>query len=86
MDAVGRGAGFGAIFGIIESDLRPISEHLVEAMKVQKLKKASGKKETLLREYFLNAYLIALLKQAGNEVALKRKVATESTKDILSAA
>ena len=63
-----------------------MSEHLVEAMKVKKLDKASGKKELLLREYFLNAYLIALLKQAGNEVALKRKVASESAKDMLSAA
>ena len=55
-------------------------------MTVKRLKKPAGKKELLLREYFLNAYLIALLKQAGNEVALRRKVTEESVKDMLSAA
>ena len=55
-------------------------------MKVKQLKNTSGKKESLLREYFLNAYLIALLKQAGNEVALKRKVAVEASKGELEAA
>lgn len=43
-------------------------------------------RELLLREYFLNAYLIALLKQAGNQVRLKRMVAEESVKEVLEAA
>ncbi|MDA0767666.1 MAG: hypothetical protein O3A87_08100 [Verrucomicrobia bacterium] len=55
-------------------------------MKIRKINESSGKKELLLREYFLNAYLIALLKQAGSEVALRRKVAEETVKETLSAA
>lgn len=55
-------------------------------MKIKKLNKDAGKKELLLKEYFLNAYLIALLKQAGNEVALKRKVAEETVRETLDAA
>ena len=63
-----------------------MDEHLVEAMNVKKLKNAKQTKEVLLREYFLNAYLIALLKQAGNEVALKRKVSEETSRETLEAA
>lgn len=55
-------------------------------MNVKKTKNSSGKREILLKEYFLNAYLIALLKQAGNEVALRRKVTEETTRETLDAA
>lgn len=55
-------------------------------MKIKKQTKKEGKKELLLKEYFLNAYLIALLKQAGNEVALKRKVTEQATRETLDAA
>ena len=48
------------------------------AMKVVKKSKSGETKEQLLKEYFLNAYLIALLKQAGNEVRLRRAVAKEA--------
>ena len=54
-------------------------------MKIIKKTESGEPKEQLLREYFLNAYLIALLKQAGNEVRLKRKVAKESAKEALAA-
>ena len=47
-------------------------------MKVVKKSKSGETKEQLLKEYFLNAYLIALLKQAGNEVRLRRAVAKEA--------
>ena len=36
-------------------------------MKIRKLKKDGESRELLLKEYFLNAYLIALLKQVGVE-------------------
>ena len=55
-------------------------------MKIRKIDQPSESKELLLREYFLNAYLIALLKQAGNQVRLDRKVAQESVKEVLEAA
>jgi hypothetical protein len=54
-------------------------------MNIRKKDKKTGKKELLLKEYFLNAYLIALLKQAGNEVALRRKVSRASSEEQLPA-
>jgi hypothetical protein len=38
-------------------------------MKVARKNAAGQTKETLLKEYFLNAYLIALLKKVGEETA-----------------
>lgn len=46
-------------------------------MKVVKKGKNGEAKEQLLKEYFLNAYVIALLKQAGNEVRLRREVSKQ---------
>jgi hypothetical protein len=53
-------------------------------MKIRKKNESGETRDQLLREYFLNAYLIALLKQAGNEVRLKRQVARESTREALA--
>ncbi|NNC89890.1 MAG: hypothetical protein HKN82_15640 [Akkermansiaceae bacterium] len=36
-------------------------------MKIRKLNEEGESRELLLKEYFLNAYLIALLKQVGGE-------------------
>lgn len=47
-------------------------------MKVAKKNKSGETKEQLLKEYFLNAYLIALLKEAGNEV--RRGISKERTR------
>ncbi|MDE0825563.1 MAG: hypothetical protein OSA48_02005 [Akkermansiaceae bacterium] len=55
-------------------------------MKVRKSNRPAESKELLLREYFLNAYLIALLKQAGNQVRLQRMVTEEERKEVLEAA
>ena len=55
-------------------------------MKIRKKTQSGESKEELLREYFLNAYLIALLKQAGNEVRLRREVSRQSAKEALAEA
>ena len=38
-------------------------------MKVVKKNRKGEKRELLLKEYFLNAYLIAMMKRMGDEVA-----------------
>lgn len=53
-------------------------------MKIRKTSESGDTKEQLLKEYFLNAYLIALLKQAGNEVRLRRAVAKESAREAVA--
>lgn len=47
-------------------------------MKIRKKATEGESRELLLREYFLNAYLIALLKQAGN--GMRRSTARENEK------
>ena len=45
-------------------------------MKIRKKATEGESRELLLKEYFLNAYLIALLKQAGSGV--RRRMAKEN--------
>ena len=45
-------------------------------MKVRKITEKGESRELLLKEYFLNAYLIALLKQAGGQV--RKRVEAEN--------
>ena len=50
------------VIGIIPSNFTPT------IMKVAKKTKNGETRELLLKEYFLNAYLIAMLKRLGEEV------------------
>lgn len=42
-------------------------------MKIRRTSREGENRELLLKEYFLNAYLIALLKQVGSEVRRDRE-------------
>lgn len=46
-------------------------------MKVTKKTQGGETREMLLKEYFLNAYLIAMLKRVGEEAARLRPARTE---------
>lgn len=53
-------------------------KNLQKKMKVARKNSKGETRELLLKEYFLNAYLIALLKKAGDEVARFTSVAPEA--------
>ena len=55
-----------------ESCIPPNHEPDCQAMRINKKNNSGESRELLLKEYFLNAYLIALLKQFGAET--KRRV------------
>ncbi len=47
----------------------PLRSELKTEMKVVRKNAKGGTRELLLKEYFLNAYLIAVLKKVGDEAA-----------------
>lgn len=52
-------------------------------MKIRKTSEAEGEtRELLLKEYFLNAYLIALLKQVGQGVRRRQEVAKPTEESV----